>query len=60
VAGGRDRATPPGVVRKVARRYGPLATLREFPEQAHWVLAEPGWERVAGTVADWLDTVAGP
>ncbi|MEJ2367683.1 MAG: hypothetical protein P8Z49_04885 [Acidobacteriota bacterium] len=22
---------------------------------AHWVLGEPGWEDVAGFVADWLE-----
>ncbi len=57
VAGGRDRATPAGVVKKVARRYGSRATYREFPDRAHWVLAEPGWEEVAGAVAEWLDAL---
>ncbi len=59
VAGGRDRATPPGVVKKVARRYGDRATFREFPAMAHWVLAEPGWEEVAGAAASWLEGVLG-
>ncbi len=50
VAGGKDRATPASVVRKVAKRYGDAATYREFPDQAHWVLSQPGWEEVAGFV----------
>lgn len=55
IAGGADRITPARVVRKVARRYGPNANYKEFPELAHWLMAEPGWEQVAGHVVDWLD-----
>jgi len=54
VAGGRDRITPAAVVRRVAARYAPVATYREFPEHAHWVLGEPGWEDVAGCVHEWI------
>ncbi|MEW6367182.1 MAG: alpha/beta hydrolase [Acidobacteriota bacterium] len=52
VAGSRDRITPAAVVRQVARKY--KATYKEFPEHAHWVLGEPGWQDVAGFVHDWL------
>lgn len=52
--GARDRITPASVVRKVARKYGSLATYREFGEHAHWVLGEPGWEEVAGCAITWL------
>jgi len=55
VAGREDRITPASVARKVARRYVPIATYRELPGHAHWVIAEPGWEDVAGLVADWLE-----
>lgn len=48
-----DRITPASVVRKVARRY--KADYEEFPDHAHWVLGEPGWERVAGVVLDWIE-----
>jgi pimeloyl-ACP methyl ester carboxylesterase len=57
VAGGRDRITPEPVVRQVARRYG--APYRVFPEMAHWVIGEPGWEEVAGFVLGWLEGPAG-
>jgi len=60
VAGGQDRITPAPVVRKIAAKYGPRATLREFPDNAHWVLGEPGWEKIAEFVADWLDKVLSP
>ncbi len=57
VAGAEDRITPASVVRQVARKYRAVATYREFPRHAHWVIAEPGWEEIAGYVADWLDQV---
>ncbi len=59
VGAGQDRITPAPVVHKVAQKYGPLATYKEFPDHAHWVVAEPGWEEVAAYVADWLEDVLG-
>lgn len=50
-----DKLTPPSVVRSIARRYGPAATLKEFPNHAHWVVSEPGWEDIAGYCSDWLE-----
>lgn len=57
VAGAHDRITPASVVRKVAHKYGAVSTYKEFPDHAHWVVAEPGWEDVAGYVAGWLEEV---
>lgn len=57
VAGGQDRITPAWAVRQVARKYGAVSTYREFSRHAHWIVGEPGWEEVAGNVADWLGTV---
>ncbi|PLX43211.1 MAG: alpha/beta hydrolase [Hyphomicrobiales bacterium] len=54
VAGGRDRITPASVCRKVARRYGALADYAEYPAHAHWVLGEPGWERIADDCIAWI------
>ena len=53
VAGGQDRITPEPVVRKVAAKYG--AHYKAFPEHAHWVLREKGWEDVAGYVLRWME-----
>lgn len=56
VVGARhDRITPVPVVRRIARRYGAVATYHELPDHAHWVLGEPGWERVADLVAGWVE-----
>jgi pimeloyl-ACP methyl ester carboxylesterase len=59
VGGGQDRIVPAGVVRQVARKYQAVATYKEFEEQAHMVLNQPGWEGVAACVGDWLKQAAG-
>ncbi|SPF32700.1 putative hydrolase or acyltransferase of alpha/beta superfamily [Syntrophobacter sp. SbD1] len=54
VAGALDRLIPASVVRQVARKYEAVSTYSEFENHGHWVLGEPGWQEVAGDVADWL------
>jgi pimeloyl-ACP methyl ester carboxylesterase len=56
VAGREDRITPAWALRRVARRYVPLATYRELDHHAHWLVGEPGWEAVADEVLTWLKT----
>jgi pimeloyl-ACP methyl ester carboxylesterase len=49
--------TPPATVRRIAGRFsGPQATFLELPDMGHWLVAEPGWERVAGLCLDWLES----
>ncbi len=58
VAGTADHIVPASVVRRTFRRYAPAAAItdfREVPGRTHWIIAEPGWEEVAGTVAEWLE-----
>ena len=55
LTGREDRITPVHVVRRVARRYGTRATCREFDRHAHWLVGEPGWEAIAGELAEWLE-----
>lgn len=57
IAGSQDKITPASVVRNIARKYGTDTTYKEFPNHAHWVVGEPGWQEVAGYSADWLDRV---
>lgn len=54
VAGSQDRITPAWVVRRLAKKYSDIATYKEYPGHAHWVIGEPGWQEVAQDVADWL------
>jgi pimeloyl-ACP methyl ester carboxylesterase len=48
-----DRVVSPQVCKQIADRYH--AELRIYPGHAHWFLAEPGWEKIAGDTALWLD-----
>jgi pimeloyl-ACP methyl ester carboxylesterase len=59
VAAERDRLTPPGVVRRAARQFAHVSDYAEYKDQGHWVLGQPGWERVAAEAATWLDAKAG-
>jgi len=54
VGGAKDRITPASVARSVAKKYAPVSTYKEFENQAHWVLAQPGWQEVAGYVGRWM------
>ena len=57
VAGTKDKATPPSIVRKVADKYGSVSTYREFADHSHWVVGEPGWQDIAEYVDGWLNQV---
>ncbi len=59
IGAGRDRTTPASVVRKVTRRYGTNMTYKEFADNGHWVLSEPGWDAIADYCLDWLDNTNG-
>jgi pimeloyl-ACP methyl ester carboxylesterase len=61
LSGQHDHVISTALARFTAERYG--ATLELYPEHAHWILGEPGWEKVADRVGDWLDDTcraAGP
>jgi len=53
VCGTRDKITPACVVRNVAKKYK-SSTYKEFENHAHWVIGEPGWEKIAEFIFDWL------
>ena len=57
VAGAQDRITPVSIVCKVAKKYGAVATYKEFDNHAHWVVGEPGWEEVAMHALEWLKSL---
>lgn len=57
IAGSQDKITPASVVRKVANKYRAVSTYKEFPDHAHWVVGEPGWEEIADYTSDWLSQV---
>ena len=53
VAGADDVAIPPRIQRKVARKYG--APFRLYEGNAHFLIWEAGWDRIAADAAAWLD-----
>lgn len=58
VAAAKDRLTPPSVVRRSARYFAKVSHYTEYPDQGHWVVGQPGWERVADDAATWLEARA--
>jgi pimeloyl-ACP methyl ester carboxylesterase len=58
VAGGvDDRIISTRLVRTTARHYRVDARL--YDDHGHWLLEEPGWERLADDVVEWLEHGAG-
>jgi pimeloyl-ACP methyl ester carboxylesterase len=55
ISGSEDNITPAKVVKKVAEKYKPVYTYMEFGGHAHWVIREPGWEKVAAYIDRWLE-----
>lgn len=57
-AGGNDKQVPAGMNRTNYNLYksSPQARVdfKEFAQRSHTLIMEPGWEEVAGYIADWL------
>ena len=58
VHGTEDRFAPIGAAKAATRRAGPKATFTQLAGRAHWLPAEPGWERLADDVAHWARSFA--
>jgi pimeloyl-ACP methyl ester carboxylesterase len=60
IAGESDRAMAPSTVRRMYRAHqaSPARTdLRSFPGRTHWIIAQEGWEEVADSCLDWIDSL---
>jgi non-heme chloroperoxidase len=57
LSGARDRVNPPATVRRIARRYEGRVIHEELAGHSHWLIGEPGWEKIAARTLDWLDDV---
>lgn len=55
LSGGEDRINPPGTVARTAALYKDRATHEIFPGMGHWLIGEPGWEKVAARAVAWAD-----
>lgn len=61
IAASHDRATLAKAVRKLADKYARAPVpgdFREYPDNAHWIVDEPGTEQVTADIIDWLATTA--
>jgi non-heme chloroperoxidase len=58
LVGARDRVNPPGTVRRVAQRYRGRVVYQELAGHSHWLIGEPGWEKVAEMAIAWLKDVS--
>ncbi|MBS0276783.1 MAG: alpha/beta hydrolase [Proteobacteria bacterium] len=58
LAGKRDRVNPPATVRGVAKRYRAKGSFEEIPGHSHWLIGEPGWEKIAGRVLEFFADAA--
>jgi len=51
--GDRDLINPSSTVRQTAAKFG--AQARVFPGMSHWLVGEPGWDKVAADCLAWMD-----
>jgi len=54
VAGEKDRLVPADIVRRTSKQFAHVSHYVEYDGQGHWVLGQPGWERVADEAETWL------
>ena len=58
LTGQHDRINPPSTVRRTAERYKG-AVYEDILGHSHWLIGEPGWEKIARRALAWLDEVLG-
>jgi alpha-beta hydrolase superfamily lysophospholipase len=62
-AGGSDHIVPAAIDRANylrARQSPALTAFKEFPGRAQWIIAQDGWQEVAGFIANWLRALPEP
>ena len=57
VAGEFDRVNPPRTVASIARRHRERGHFYQVDGASHWLIGEPGWEKTAAYVHEWLHNV---
>jgi non-heme chloroperoxidase len=54
LTGSEDRINPPSTVARVAALFKGRANAQVLEGMGHWLIGEPGWERLADRALDWL------
>jgi pimeloyl-ACP methyl ester carboxylesterase len=54
LTGSEDRINPPGTVARIAALYGARAEAEVLDGMGHWLIGEPGWEKLADRAIGWL------
>lgn len=55
LTGSEDRINPPSTVARIAALYKDRATAEVLDGMGHWLIGEPGWERLAERALKWLE-----
>ena len=61
IGGGKDVVMPAALNRKNFKKYqasSAVTEYKEFPGRSHYIIAEKGWEEVAGYALNWTATKA--
>jgi non-heme chloroperoxidase len=54
LTGSEDRINPPSTVARIAALFKERASAQVLEGMGHWLIGEPGWERLADRALDWL------
>jgi pimeloyl-ACP methyl ester carboxylesterase len=58
LTGSDDRINPPSTVERIAALYGKQATAEVLDGMGHWLIGEPGWEKLAIRALKWLKSLS--
>lgn len=59
VAGEKDLTSTPSMVKAMFQKHQQSprpVELMEFARRSHWLIAEPGWDEVAGKILAWVES----
>jgi pimeloyl-ACP methyl ester carboxylesterase len=57
LTGSEDRINPPSTVARIAALYGARASNEVLQGMGHWLIGEPGWEKLVDRALVWLESL---